>query len=137
MASASSFSTSRIGTVIHVGFKLDANNEKLKALFPDVKFIEDPIVAVIYRGDQNEMRLWYNKMKSKKMKAYVRGYYYVPNRAIVLHMTIENSFYWVTVMNYANFKPINVKLKVGSGELGKKVEVERFEMDATAYYFID
>lgn len=135
MASAASFKKDSKGEIIHVGFKLNTNNEKLKTLFPGIKFIEQPIVAVMYQKHQDEMRMWYNKRAGKKLKAYVRGYFYKQNTAIVLHLTIESGVYWVTIMNKANYKPINVKQKVSAGALGAEVHVDKFELDADAYYF--
>lgn len=135
MASAASFSKDGKGTVIHVGFKLDTNHDGLKALFPHTKFIEQPIVAVMYKEDENEMRMWYNRFADKKITAFVRGYFYKPNAVIVLHLTIDGKHYWITVMNKANIKPFNVKHKIAAREFGDEVPLDRFEMNATAYYF--
>jgi hypothetical protein len=65
MASATNYPINGKGIVIHVGWKLDTSARVLIDKFPDDTLIKDPIVAVMYKADQNTMRVWYNRRAKK------------------------------------------------------------------------
>lgn len=124
-------------SIIHVGYavrKRDLPAEYWQWVCPGIQLLDQPIVAVHYKIRKHIMQQWYDHRKYKKFDAHVYGYYHVPRRATVLHVSIDGTQYWITIANEANIKPIRIKEMVAQGELGEKQSRGRFKISNVFAY---
>lgn len=108
-------------------------------------FLMKPIVAIHFRAGNKEMKDWYDAQKSvsdvRPFIAYFRGYYYTLKKKrdevqllnLVLHVTINGSHQWITLIRGNDISAITLKKWISYGALGAEIEVDSQPLPCVPY----
>lgn len=118
---------------IHTGYRLTITEETMNKL--EIKeCLKNPIVAVLFKEEQEKMIRWYKSAQTKQTPCFVQGFFRT-EKYLVLHCTIGGTHQWVTLIKDTNISPIELKKKISRGELGKETVIEKFLIPCVPYIF--